>query len=316
MSQYTVLNSQDIHSILGSYTDARITSFEILRGGEENTNYLVDTSSGKYVLTVSEAKSKNTALVLAKLLRHLNGAGIKTSNIVQTLDDELITVWKEKPIILKEYIDGNVISDLSADLLELIGEEMGRLHKVDPPDYLPDVLNYDLGMFLEVDQYESDESLQSWFRDMHLYISGYVSDTLPKSLIHSDLFWNNIVVSPNGKEGAQRITILDFEEACYYYRIFDVGMAIVGLCSRNRKVDLSKAKSFLRGYQKEVQLEDEERKALKPFVVVTAAAIACWRHKQFNYRHPSPDKKSFYKIMKDLADNTIALPDTCLVELL
>lgn len=316
MSQDTVLNTQDIKSIIVNYSDASITSFDILSGGEENTNYLVATSAGKYVLTISENKSNNTALVLAQLLEHLNNYGIKTSNIVRTLDDELITVWQGKPIILKEFIEGEIIRDLSNPMLVLIGEEMGKLHKIDSPDYLPDFLNYGLGMLLEVHQYESDESLQSWFSDMHLYISKYISEDLPKSVIHSDLFWNNIIVDPNGKDGAKPVAILDFEEACYYYRVFDVGMAIVGLCSDNRTIDLSKAKSFLQGYQKEIQLEDLERNVLKPFVVITATAIACWRHKQFNYMYPNPAKKSFYKLMKDLADNTKSLPDTCLTELL
>jgi homoserine kinase type II len=316
MSQYRVLNIQDIKSIIGNYSDTSITSFEILNGGEENTNYLVATPVDKYVLTIIENKSKNTALVLAQLLEYLNNNGIRTSNIVRTVDNELITVWQGKPIILKEFIEGEIIKDLSNDLLVLIGEEMGKLHKIDSPDYLPDSHNYGLGMLLEIDHYESDEGMQSWFNDMYLYISKYISEDLPKSVIHSDLFWNNIIVEPYGKDGAKPIAILDFEEAGYYYRVFDIGMAIVGLCSDNRKIDLSKVKSFLQGYQKEIQLEDIERKALKPFVVLAATVTACWRHKQFNYMYPTPAKKSFYKLMKDLADNTKSLPDNCLTELL
>jgi homoserine kinase type II len=316
MSEYTVLNQQDIDAILGRYTSSPVTSFETLRGGLENTNYLVKTTENTYVLTISQNKSTEHALILAQLLNDLNRCGIRTSKIVKTQEDALVTTWHDKPIILKEYVDGMVTKDLNANLLELTGEEMGRLHKIDPPDYVPNVLTFEIGLFLTVGQYESDKELQTWFTGKHDYISEYLTDGLPKALIHSDLFWNNVLVNASGVNTAQQITLLDFEDACYYYRIFDVGMAIVGLCSIDGVIDLHKAKAFLAGYQKQIKLNDAERAALKPFVVTAASAIACWRQWQFNYMYPTPSKMSLYVEMQDLADKTQDLPDSIFLDLL
>ena len=35
---------------------------------------------------------------------------------------------------------------------------------------------------------------------------------------------------------ARRATIMDFEEASYYYRVFDIGMMFIGICCKEKNL--------------------------------------------------------------------------------
>ena len=78
--------------------------------------------------------------------------------------------------------------------------------------------------------YAPESTFYKWLKEIQKYIESYISTDLPKALIHSDIFYNNIIVNKD----SEKATIMDFEEACYYYRVFDIGMMIVGTCCRRR----------------------------------------------------------------------------------
>ncbi|MFQ3207164.1 MAG: homoserine kinase type II [Glaciecola sp.] len=81
-----------------------------------------------------------------------------------------------------------------------------------------------------------------------------LSDSLPRGLIHGDLFNDNLVFE-NGKFKA----IIDFEEACFYYSVFELGMAIVGTCFSNTSIDFNKVTALVDGYQQIRPLEPIEK---------------------------------------------------------
>ena len=95
---------------------------------------------------------------------------------------------------------------------------------------------------------------------------------------------------------------MDFEEAAYYYRVFDIGMAIIGLCSEGKILNKEKVKSFLIGYTKVIKLIPDEKKALQAFTVYAGAAMTFWRHRSFNYVYPNIGLKNHYKALQTLAD--------------
>ncbi len=65
------------------------------------------------------------------------------------------------------------------------------------------------------------------------------------ALIHGDVFFDNLIV-----QGDQLMAIIDFEEACYSFRSFDLGLVIVGACRDRQDISFEKAGQFIRGYQK------------------------------------------------------------------
>ena len=298
MKQYSILNKQDVTRILMPYSIKNLTNIEKLSGGSENTNYLITANNHHYVLSLFENKSLDHVRVLAQLLLHLNENNFKASQTISTTNDQTVTCWNKKPIIIKHFIEGEIMDTLPNHIIELVGEATGKLHQVPPPDYLSKTFDYGQENFKLVNQYAPKTPFEDWIQEVKRYIQPYLEMDLPKAFIHSDLFCSNIIISSDNKS----VTIIDFEESTYYYRVFDIGMAIIGLCSEGKVLNQKKVKSFLLGYKKEIKLTPDEEKALQPFTVYAGAAMTFWRHRNFNYVYPNMGLNNHYKALQALAD--------------
>ena len=305
MAQYTNLSKSDIITILKAYNISNLISWSVLSGGSENTNYDIKTENNRFVLTICEQKSKEIAADLANLLEYLAKNNFSTSEIIRTSNNDSTFSFKNKPILLKKYLAGQIIEDLSPTLIKLIGKELGQLHQIKAPNYLPKQFSYGLEKFDEIKKYATNSAFHKWLFEMREYIQENISSDLPSSFIHGDLFFSNVIIH---KEMNQA-TIMDFEEACNYYRVFDLGMSIIGLCCSNNTVNSKKVKALLEGYELHTQLLPNERKSLKASAVYAATATAFWRHKQYHYIHPDTTMQNHYLAMKNLADKIKGLDD-------
>ena len=298
MLQYTLLNNQNIKEIVSPFGFKKVTHIRKLIGGSENTNYFFGTESHSYVLNLFEHKSLNQVNDLAQLLLYLDSHNFKTSQPVLTLDQRLVLKWRNKPVMVKSFFEGKIMDDLPPHVLRLIGKKLGQLHQLAPVDYLPKILPLGYENFHLVNEYAKSSPFSKWLFGIKDYVQPYLDLNLPKALIHSDLFSNNVVVSYD----ESRITILDFEEATNYYRIFDLGMAIIGLCSVNKIIDAEKLTQLLIGYCQIISLTANEQAALQAFTVYAGASMALWRHRNFNQLHPEMGFKNHFKALQILAN--------------
>ncbi|MDB4292837.1 homoserine kinase [Maribacter sp.] len=312
MEQYTRLDENEIQAISARFDIQTISSFELLSGGSENTNYLVTSENGKYILCICEQKTADQARELAHLLEYLKTNNFNTSKIIYSTNNEAVIMYKGKPIMIRAFLEGKIQKDLSPQLLQLIGKELAKLHLIAPPEYLPKALSYGKEHFADVKRYAAKSEFDMWLKKVLDYIRPYLKLNLPKSFIHSDVFWENVIISEDEKYA----TIMDFEESAQYYRVFDIGMTIIGTCAEGEIVNLEKVKQLLVGYQSAVRLSADEINALKAFTIYAAAAMAFWRHQNFNYVKPDPKMFHHYLGLKVLADYVFELPDNCFVDLL
>ena len=311
MARYTSLKMNEIEPILANYTINNISSFKVLSGGSENTNYLINAENDKYVLTICEQKSDTKARELAHLLEHLEKHNYETSKIIRNTSNEPITLWKGRPIIIKKFIDGKILKDLPHHLIELIGRELGKLHKIEAPEYLPKQVGYGKEQFVNVEKYAANSLFDIWLKEKLKYVSPYFSSNLPKALIHSDVFCDNAIIS----EDESSVIIIDFEDSAYYYRVFDIGMMIIGICGEEKTVNFEKARYILKGYRQEIQLVDIELNALQAFTVYAGAAMTFWRHLNFNYTKPDSKLSNHYLGLKVLTDYVEEQPADCFLKL-
>ena len=135
MAQYTVLQKPEMEAILAKYDISAIIDWQLLEGGSANTNYLIKTPHKKLVLTICEAKNVQQTQELADLLEYLHQGGFRTSKIIRNLVQQSVEVWEGKPVILKEYLDGQVMEVLPPHLLNYVGQELGKLHLLSAPEY-------------------------------------------------------------------------------------------------------------------------------------------------------------------------------------
>jgi len=305
MALYAHLDRRAVEGLARRFGIGDITAFSVMDGGLENTSYCVETSSERYVLTLWDQKSLQHATNLATLLVYLTDRGIRTSRVVVPPNEPIVVLHDEKPVILKHYVDGDVTANLTGNLLAQLGEEMARLHEIPAPSYIPQSFPYGRSHFPEVTNSNLGHAYIDWLSEKNSYLQKRIPQHLPMALIHGDVFFDNMIV-----QGDQLMAIIDFEEACHYYRSFDLGMVIVGACRDRQGISFEKAGRFIRGYQKETTLQSIERETLKAFAVYAAVATSFWRFRQYHLRRPEPRLYDKHVEMQTLADTISEYPDS------
>jgi len=298
MAVYTKLSIENVQEIMSRYGVTNVSKISELSGGSQNSNYQIKCSDNDYVVSICEQNSTKEAINLTLLLEHLAAYNYSTSILIRTIDKQAISYWEGKPLIVKRYIKGIVEEDIPVHLVKLIGTALGKLHKIPSPDFIPDTISYGIEYFHQVEQYAADTEYHTWIKEKQAFIESYITEKLPKTLIHSDVFSSNVIID-NSEEF---VTIMDFEEATNYYRVFDVGMTIIGICKEGKGINFDKTKSLLNGYSQEIQLTKVEVESLQAFVVYAATAMSFWRHKNFNYTIPTPSLCNHYLELKIVAD--------------
>jgi homoserine kinase type II len=307
---YAQLDRSAVEGLAHRFGISDITAFSVMDGGMENTSYCVETSSAKYILTLWDQKSLQQATNLANLLVYLTDRGIRTSRVIVPPSEPIVVLHDEKPVMLKRYVDGIVSADLTGNLLVQLGEEMARLHAIPAPSYLPQSFPYGRSYFPEVTNSNLGHPFIDWLSEKISYLQKRIPQHLPTALIHGDVFFDNVIVRDD-----QLMAIIDFEEACHYYRSFDLGMVIIGACRDRKGISFEKAGQFIRGYQKEITLQSIERDSLKAFAVYAAVATSFWRFRQYHLRRPEPRLYDKHVEMQTLADIISKYPDSRFTEL-
>jgi homoserine kinase type II len=293
-----------VREISREFRAGKVRSFEPMEGGSANSSYTVCTDKGKYVLSVCDEKSSGEIQNLVELLCYLDNNYYPTTKIVKAANGDYVIRHRDKPIILKEFIEGEVCKHLNPNMLIQTGEAIARLHKIPPPSYLSKTFPYGTESFSDVTSGNLNSKYIEWLKEKKKYICAHLSPHLPKGLVHGDIFYDNMLFR-NQKLAA----IIDFEEASDYYKIFDLGMCIVGTCTENRAVSLEKAKYLVEGYQSEKKMEKIERESLQVFTEYGAVATSFWRFRQFNMRNHDSDKAGSYQEMVNIADKINAVPE-------
>jgi homoserine kinase type II len=301
MAKYSLLQKNDIQTIADRY-NLSLIKFEYIDGGAGNSSYLLYTKQGKYVLTIFEISMTRVAK-MGKLLLLLEDHDFPGVRVLPQRTGELTTVHLEKPVMVKHYIEGQVIKDLDNTMLEQVGETMARLHQIPAPDYLPNGYAYNTSVFSNVIGQNIDQEFETWLANKFEYLKQHIPPGLPRSLIHADVFYDNVLF-----QNERLKALIDFEDACYDYRVFGLGMGILGMCTNDKTILLGKAHALIKGYQKENPLEDQEIDSLKLFVEYAATGISYWRFWMYNIHTPVKEKKRKHRDLMNLAQNINSIP--------
>lgn len=308
MAHYTVLDREKIESILAHYPVGGLVAFDPLDGGLANSSVRVETASGTYVLSVCDEKDMDEIFRLCAVLQCLADHDFPTTRVVAANGGALYIEYQGKPVYLKHFIAGQVIAALDKRQLFQVGSALARLHQIPPPTELSERFSYGIECFDELSHVASAASYHGWLSSCGARIKAACTGALPRGFVHGDLFFDNMLF-----EGGTLTALLDFEEACHYYRVFDIGMAAVGCCAPEGRFSLELTAALVNGYQSVRQLEQAEREVLQLQVEYGAAATSFWRYRQYNVRNPDREMMNHYKVMQDLAMQVQAVdPDVFL----
>jgi homoserine kinase type II len=303
VAKYTKLTSQEIHHLALQYNLSVITS-AALEGGAANSSFLLNTAEDQFILTVIDDEPYSDANIIADILIHLEQHDFPTSRLVVATNGKKVTSYKEKPVLVKHYIPGETIFQISDEGLFALGQVLAQLHDIPPPDFVRHELSYGQTYFANAYGLGFDPAYEEWLARQQSDFLAQCPDGLPRSLIHADVFWDNIIYL-DGEFKA----LIDFESVSYYYSVFDVACAISGTCVEvDGILNIKKAAQIVSGYQQIRQLTPGEQGALHLFTLYTVVTISYWRYMKYNLHNPNEEKKYLHREKMALANHIKAIP--------
>ncbi|MGB7097003.1 MAG: homoserine kinase [Anaerolineales bacterium] len=284
MARLTDLVDADISAISDIY-GLEITRYQPISGGDENSSFLLNAGGQDCVLTFFETRSFAEVENFALLLNHLAGHGYHTNRALPAVGGSYVSNIQGKPFILKTWIPGDTLRNTAQGDYVSIGKAIAQLHDIPAPDTLPREHPYGLRHMPEARDHQVDLEYEAWLADTIAFLQDGFPFALPHSLIHGDLFDDNIIYHKG-----QFQAIIDFGDACYYPRAYDLGSLLFGACMVNGKLDVTRATDVLYGYQRWSPLDSDEIDAIQFFAIYAGAAISAW-HYIHNYLRKHPDTR-------------------------
>lgn len=289
MASYTDITSAQVEQIVAVYP-VRLRGVSPLLGGAANSSYLLDTDTGRYVLTILDNHDQASAALLAAVLEHLVANDIPTSRPLRTQDGVPLSRFAGRPVMIKEYVPGTCDHPLAASLLATAGRLLAQVHSVPAPAWLPrDNRRLPADWVSATERFE-DRRFAEWLHEQYEVAAPALCLEGPAGLVHGDLFPDNLVVQEGGG-----LTVLDWETAGRDLFVLDLGMAIVGLCRQDCGFLPEHARALIDGYQAHRPLGDAERRVLYQAVIYASLIIGYHRYRRHHLSHPDPTKQHLYR---------------------
>ena len=302
MAVYTQLQENEIRKIGADY-GLTIVDFAPIEAGASNSNYLLHTQQGDYVLTFFGDKTLAHANKLGQLLLLLAEHEFPTTRLLHPVKGGLTTMHKGKAVMLKAHIVGEMYQDLDEAMLRQIGAMMARLHQLPVPDFVPNGLSSGWQCLPDIVDQNVDPEYEAWIAKRLAELARRLPRELSRGLIHGDIFYDNVLFV-----GKKLAAIIDLEEATSYYKVFDLGMGIVGSCCGKSTVVLAKARALVDGYQQIRALEGKEKRALQLFIEYAATIVSCWRFWKYHIDTPIAEKADKHRQMRRIAKEIRGIP--------
>ena len=108
MAVYTKLLRDDFLNILSKYNLGELISYKEIADGVENSNYFLETSKGKYILTIFEKRITEADIPqYINLMNYYNKRGMKSPYVLQQNEGDYIINIQGKKAIIISYISPN-----------------------------------------------------------------------------------------------------------------------------------------------------------------------------------------------------------------
>jgi homoserine kinase type II len=273
MAVYTEVADDQLRDFLAAYGIGELISSTAIAEGVENSNFLVRTSVGRYILTLYERRVRRDDLpFFLGLMEHLSAKGVACPLPLKTEDGTMLRELCDRPAAVVSFLDGAQARPIKAVHCAAIGRATAELHRagmdyplrranslslagwreiIDRVHGAADTLAPDLAHIVEAEW----ASLESQWPE-HLI----------QGVIHADLFPDNVFFSGSALTG-----IIDFYFACTDALAYDLAVCLNAWCfDADHQFEPAKAQALIDGYQS-VRVLDEAEIAAFPILVRGAA---------------------------------------------
>lgn len=265
MAVYTDVTSDDLSEFLAGYDIGELLSYKGIAEGVENSNFLVHTGAGNFILTLYEKRVAEGDLpFFLTLMEHLASRGLTCPQPVKNRQGGLLGRVAGRPAAIVTFLDGVWIRRPSAGHCAAVGEALARLHLAGQDFSMrrPNALGIASWRPLHEQARGRGDSVRPGLCDE---IAGELDALmrdwprgLPEGVIHADLFPDNVFFLGDRLSG-----LIDFYFACTDTLAFDVAICLNAWCfETDHSYNVTKGRALLRGYENTRALGPAERAAL------------------------------------------------------
>jgi len=265
MAVYTEVPDSELEEFIARYDIGRVVSCKGIAEGVENSNFLLHTEQGSYILTLYEKRVKSSDLpFFIGLMEHLARKGLACPTPIHQRSGEALSQLCGRPAAIISFLEGMWPRRPTPRHCQLLGEALANFH----------LAGADFTM-----RRPNDLSLAGWrrlfeaCRERAHEVSPGLADELARELdlmerqwprdlatgtIHADLFPDNVFFLQDRLSG-----IIDFYFACTDFYAYDVAVCLNAWCFEpNLAFNATKARGLIANYRKLRAMPKEEIAAL------------------------------------------------------
>jgi homoserine kinase type II len=265
MAVYTEISDEDLARFIRSYDLGSLLSCKGIAEGVENTNYLVHTTKGAFILTLYEKRvdPKDLPFFLG-LMEHLSARGVTCPLPVRDKTGRVLNELAGRHAALVTFLDGMWPRHPKIDHCLELGKALARMHIAGDGFALHRANALGLAGWRPLfDKFSSRAAeilpeLKSLIADELSFLEKSWPGALPQGVIHADLFPDNVFFIGDKLSG-----LIDFYFACDDALAYDIAVSLNAWCFEpDGQFDVAKARALLTGYNGVRKLTEPEQTAL------------------------------------------------------
>ncbi|MGC4027021.1 MAG: homoserine kinase [Mesorhizobium sp.] len=265
MAVYTDISEVELAEFLKDYDIGELLSYKGIAEGVENSNFLVHSATGAYILTLYEKRvnPKDLPFFLG-LMQHLSDKGIRCPLPVKQRDGDMIGELAGRPGALVTFLEGMWMRRPTVEHCREVGAALAAMHLAgaDFPMRRHNGLTVDAWRPLwhraadRADEVEPGLGVEVE-ADLAA-LEAHWPKNLPVGVIHADLFPDNVFFLGKRLSG-----LIDFYFACTDILAYDVATCLNAWCfEKDNSFNLTKAMALLNAYT-----------AIRPLTAAEAEAL-------------------------------------------
>jgi homoserine kinase type II len=288
MAVYTEVAFEEAAALVDRLSIGTLQRLDATRGGIENTNYFVDTTTGAWVLTLFERLGRDELPFYLHLMKHLAARGIPVPDPRADASGALLHTLKGKPAAIVNRLAGaHRLAPDEADAAK-VGAVLARLHlaAADFTPRQPHLRGLDwIAATVPVVLPHVDAARAALLEDEFAYQQRIAATAayaaLPRGPIHADLFRDNVMF-----EGDRLTGLFDLYFAGVDTWLFDIAVCLNDWCIdvESGRLDDGRAGAFVAAYDAERRLESTELRLLP--ALMRQAALRFWTSRLWDLHLP------------------------------
>lgn len=291
MAVYTHIAAEDLAEIVARFGAGALVSAKGIAEGVENSNYLVETDEGRFILTVYEKRVDVADLpFFLGLIDHLAARDCPVPKARHVSDGAPTLEWQGKHIALIEFAAGVSVSRPTPVQAFNVGVALGQVHRAAEDFLLQRANTLGLEGWLELAEKCGAEldaiepGLRRRVDEECAFLGAHWPHHLARSVIHADLFPDNVLVI-----GDRVSALIDFYFACSEIRAWDVAVthAAWSFESDGTRYRAGVGDALLAGYGQRFGMTDEERAAFP--VLARGACLRFLLTRAWDWVNTPPD---------------------------